>query len=304
MKRFAAKTVGVLMGGISSEREVSLKSGQACADALKRLGYRVCTLDADAHIAEALRRERVDVAFIALHGRLGEDGAIQGLLSVMRIPHTGSGVLASALGMDKMAARQIFLHHQIPVPPFIAITKGAEIPLLPFDYPVVVKPNAEGSSIGVTLVQTPDALPAAVASAFSCGPKILIEKYIAGREVQVGILNDCALGVIEIRPKPAFYDYNAKYVAGMSEHLFPAPLPDPVYRAMMDVGLRTHRALECRGATRVDLRLSDDMQPYVLEINTLPGMTETSLLPEMARGAGLDFETLVEQILDAAALDG
>ena len=292
------------MGGTSAEREVSLKSGRACADALKRRGYRVYEIDAGDDMAEQLRLVAAEVAFIALHGRPGEDGTVQGLLEVMRIPYTGSGVLASALGMDKVAARALFLQNGIPCPAGISITRDESLPLtVPLDFPVVVKPAAAGSSLGVTLVTDPRKLPAAAAAAFQYGPRILIETYIPGREVQVGIFDPIALGAIEIKSKGPFYDYTAKYVPGMSEHLFPAPLPERVYRNVMDLGLRVHRVIGCRGATRVDLRLTDDNQPFVLEINTLPGMTETSLLPEIARGVGIDFDTLVERILDAATLE-
>jgi len=166
-----------------------------------------------------------------------------------------------------------------------------------------VKPAAAGSSLGVTLVPDPREVPAAAAVAFRYGPRIVIETYIPGREVQVGILNNIALGVIEIRSKTALYDYTAKYVPGMSAHLFPAPLPEAVCQNVMEIGLRVHQTIGCRGATRVDLRLTDDNRPFVLEINTLPGMTETSLLPEIARGVGIDFDTLVERILDAATLE-
>jgi len=304
LKKYLSRTVGVLMGGTSAEREVSLKSGRACADALKRRGYRVFEIDAGDDVAERLRLVAADVAFIALHGRPGEDGTVQGLLEVMRIPYTGSGVLASALGMDKVASRALFLQNGIPCPAGISMTRNESLPLaVPLDFPVVVKPAAAGSSLGVTLVPHPREIPAAAAAAFQYGPRIVIETYIPGREVQVGILDNIALGVIEIRSKSAFYDYTAKYVPGMSAHLFPAPLSKPVYQNVMEIGLRAHRVLGCRGATRVDLRLTDDGLPFVLEINTLPGMTETSLLPEIARGVGIDFDTLVERILDAAILE-
>ncbi len=292
------------MGGTSAEREVSLKSGRACADALKRRGYRVCEIDAGDDMAEQLRRVQAGVAFIALHGRPGEDGTVQGLLEVMRIPYTGSGVLASALGMDKIASRALFLQNGIPCPAGISITNDESLPMaIPFDFPVVVKPAAAGSSLGVTLVPDPRGVPAAAAAAFQYGPRIVIETYIPGREVQVGVLNNRALGVIEIKSKTPFYDYEAKYVPGMSAHLFPAPLPTAVYQNVMEIGLRVHQVIGCRGATRVDLRLTDDGKPFVLEINTLPGMTETSLLPEIARGVGIDFDSLVERILDAATLE-
>jgi D-alanine-D-alanine ligase len=304
LSKWKNKTVGVLMGGDSSEREVSLKSGRACADALLRLGYRVRTIDVDADVATTLRREQVEVAFIALHGHPGEDGCVQGLLEIAGIPYTGSGVLASAIGMSKLASRALFIHHHIPMPPGFSMTHGESLPdPLPFDFPVVVKPVSQGSSLGVSIVATPANMGEAIEAAFGYDPQIVVEQYIPGREIQVGILNDEAIGTMEVRPKSGFYDYAAKYMPGMSEHLCPAPLSDATSKAVMAVALRVHRVLGCRGATRVDLRLTDADQPYVLEINTLPGMTETSLLPDIARSCGIDFDQLVEKILDTAALE-
>jgi D-alanine-D-alanine ligase len=304
---FREKKIGVLMGGMSAEREVSLKSGKAIAESLARLGYRQIPIDVDPDAALLLRREGIETAFIALHGRYGEDGAIQGLLEVMRIPYTGSGILASALGMDKVASHNAFLSHGIPVPPFFVLTEKEAADFrpnrLPFGFPMVFKPVSEGSSVGVTIVSAAGEIDAALKAAFQYGPRILIEKYIAGMEVQVGILGTEALGAIEIRPKTKFYDYTAKYVAGMSEHFFPAPLPSKVYRQVLDSGLQAHRVLGCSGYSRVDLLVDREMNPYVLEVNTLPGMTETSLLPEIARGVGIDFDALVERILETAGLD-
>jgi D-alanine-D-alanine ligase len=304
---FREKKIGVLMGGMSAEREVSLKSGKAIAESLARLGYRQISIDVDPEAALVLRREGIETAFIALHGRYGEDGAIQGLLEVMRIPYTGSGVLASALGMDKVASHNAFLSHGIPVPPFFVLTEVEAADFrpnrLPFGFPMVFKPVSEGSSVGVTIVSEAGEIDAALKAAFQYGPRILIEKYIAGMEVQVGILGTEALGAIEIRPKTKFYDYTAKYVAGMSEHFFPAPLPPKVYREVLDWGLQAHRVLGCSGYSRVDLLVDREMKSYVLEVNTLPGMTETSLLPEIARGVGIDFDALVERILETAGLD-
>lgn len=305
MKKWIDHTVGVLMGGNSSEREVSLKSGRACADALLRLGYRVREIDVDADVAATLRREGVEVAFIALHGHPGEDGCVQGLLEIAGIPYTGSGVLASAIGMNKLASRALFVHHGIRMPPAFSMTHGEGLPdPLPFDFPVVVKPVSQGSSLGVSIVPSPEKMAEAIDAAFAYDPEIVVERYIPGREIQVGILDDAAIGTIEVRPKSGFYDYTAKYVPGMSEHLCPAPLSEATSRAVKAVALRAHRALGCRGATRVDLRLTDTGRPYVLEINTLPGMTETSLLPDIARSCGIDFDRLVEKILDTAVLEG
>lgn len=305
LKSFAGKKIGVLMGGMSVEREVSIKSGEAISSSLDRLGYRQKPIDVDTDIAITLRREGIEVAFIALHGRYGEDGTIQGLLDVMQIPYTGSGVLASAMGMDKITSRQIFLAQGLSVPPHLVLSEeegpSFDPDRLPFSFPVVVKPASEGSSVGVTIVPERKGLEDGLKEAFRYGPRILIEKFISGKEVHVGILEERALGAIEIRPKTKFYDYTAKYVAGMSEHLYPAPLPPGLYEKVLAWGLRAHRALGCSGYSRVDLLIDNEKNLYLLEVNTLPGMTETSLMPEMARGAGVDFDTLVEKILATAS---
>ncbi|MBI3598017.1 MAG: D-alanine--D-alanine ligase [Nitrospirae bacterium] len=299
------KKIGVLMGGISAEREISLKSGAAVAESLIRQGYIVCPIDVNPEIALTLRQENVDVAFIALHGRHGEDGIIQGLLEMMQIPYTGSGVLASALGMDKAQSRKLFIASGLATPASLLLIETEKsifkTESLPFGYPAVVKPISEGSSVGVTIVEGPDGMAAALNEAFRFGPKILVEQYIAGYEVHVGILDQAALGAIEIRPQTSFYDYTAKYVKGMSEHIFPAKLPPNIYQEMLALGLKAHIALGCSGYSRADFILDRAYKPYLLEVNTLPGMTETSLLPEIARGVGISFDQLVEKILTTAS---
>jgi len=306
LKVYAGKKIGVLMGGMSVEREVSIKSGEAISSSLYRLGYLQKTIDVDKDIAITLRREAIDVAFIALHGRYGEDGTIQGLLDVMQIPYTGSGVLASAMGMDKIASRRIFLSQGLSVPPYHVLHREVDLSFDPdrlsFGFPVVVKPSSEGSSVGVSIVPEPKGLDEALKEAFRHGPRILIEKFISGKEVHVGILGDRALGAIEIKPKTEFYDYTAKYVAGMSEHLYPAPLSTGLYEKVLASGLQAHKVLGCSGYSRVDFLIDAEENLYLLEVNTLPGMTETSLMPEMARGAGVDFDALVEEILAAASI--
>lgn len=293
------------MGGMSVEREVSIKSGEAISSALERLGYRQKAIDVDRDIAIMLRREEIEVAFIALHGRYGEDGTIQGLLDMMQIPYTGSGVLASAMGMDKIVSRQIFLSEGLPVPPYLVLCEeehpSFDANRLSFGFPVVVKPVSEGSSVGVTIVPEKKGLEKALKEAFYYGPRIMIEEFISGKEVHVGILGERALGAIEIRPKTKFYDYTAKYVAGMSKHVYPAPLPSDLYEEVLRLGLRAHRTLGCRGYSRVDFLIDEEENLYLLEVNTLPGMTETSLMPEMARGAGVAFDALVENILATAS---
>ena len=290
------KRIGVLMGGVSAEREVSLKSGAAVLGALKGLGYRVSGIDAGADLCEVLKKEIIEIAFLVLHGGQGENGAIQGLLEVLGIPYTGSGVLASALAMDKEATKKIFLHHSIPVAPFVVLgTRQDAAPDFPL--PWVVKPATEGSSIGVSIVKDDGAAAAAVKDAFRYGDRVIVEKYIRGKEVQIGILGDRVLGAVEVRPKTEFYSYEAKYTAGMTEYILP-PEIIPTLRAEAEkTALAAHQALGCRGATRVDLIIDDEDNSYVLEVNTIPGMTETSLLPKIARQSGFDFPALIEAIL-------
>jgi D-alanine-D-alanine ligase len=298
------KKIGVLLGGLSSEREVSLSSGNAIMNALQQKGYDPTAIDVDRDAAEKIRSSGIEVVFNALHGKFGEDGAIQGLLEIMGIPYTGSGILASAIGMNKTVSKQVFRAQGIPVGPYRVLSTGdrTKLTILPDDisYPAVVKPHAEGSSVGVSLVFKKEELGPAVDLAFKYGSEILIEKFIKGKEVQVGILGARALGAIEIVPKRAFYDYAAKYEQGMSEHFFPARIPEAVYKRTLDAGLAAHHAIGCRGYSRVDFIVDDNGTPYILEVNTLPGMTATSLLPDIARGVGISFPDLVEEILRLA----
>lgn len=298
------KKIGVLMGGLSSEREVSLASGNAILKALRETGYNAAAVDVGKDVAERLREEAVEIAFNALHGKVGEDGAIQGLLEVLGIPYTGSGILASALGMNKTISKTIFRAYGLHVGPYM-IVKADEQDTLEtaqseIGFPLVVKPSSEGSSVGVSLVHNKEELGAAVALAFSYDREIITEKYIRGMEVQVGILGDRALGAIEIVPRDVFYSYKAKYEKGMSDHFFPARIPEGVYERTLDAGLLAHRALSCRGYSRVDFIIDDEGVPYILEVNTLPGMTATSLLPEIANGISISFPMLVEEILRLA----
>ncbi|MFO0753137.1 MAG: D-alanine--D-alanine ligase [Thermodesulfovibrionales bacterium] len=299
------KRIGVLMGGTSAEREVSLKSGMAVYRALEKKGYRVASLDVDQSVARLLEKEKIEVAFLVLHGGHGENGAIQGFLELMGIPYTGSGVLASALAMDKEASKRMFLGNGVPVPSFIEIRKSAlKVPSLTssslgagFALPWVVKPSTEGSSIGVSIVREEAKLSAALDQAFAFADRVMIEQYIEGKEVQVGILNDTALGSVEVRPKAEFYSYEAKYTPGMTEYILPPEIDPGLLSETERIALSAHRALGCKGATRVDLIIGKNSDPYVLEVNTIPGMTETSLLPKIAQLSGLDFTSLVEAIL-------
>ncbi|HSP81678.1 MAG TPA: D-alanine--D-alanine ligase [Myxococcaceae bacterium] len=301
------KRVGVLLGGLSAEREVSLNTGAAVARALRGLGYDVVEVDVGKDVAARLVAEKVDVAFIALHGRYGEDGCIQGLLESMFIPYTGSGVLASAVGMDKVLAKQIFVAHGIPTPAYRVFRTAEEaraaVDALPFPFPVVLKPSREGSSVGVHICKTREAYLAAIEDTSKFAGLILVEQFVKGREVQGGVLDDEALGVIEVVPEREFYDYTAKYRAGSgTRYLFPAPLPADQYERVNQVSLEAHRSLGCSGGTRSDVIISESGEVYLLEINTLPGMTETSLLPKIAAGRGIDFPSLCERLLLGASL--
>ncbi|CAH2032253.1 D-alanine--D-alanine ligase [Trichlorobacter ammonificans] len=299
------KRIGVLMGGLSAERDVSIKSGMAVHQALLKRGYDSTAIDVRHSVADVLREERIEVAFVALHGRYGEDGCIQGLLELMQIPYTGSGVLASALAMHKLYAKQAFSAAGLLTTPFVAVQRGATITpeQLPFGLPAVVKPVQEGSSVGVAIVKQAAELAPSLDEAFRYDRIALVEQYVKGQEVQVGILNDRAIGAIEIIPKKEFYDYEAKYADGMAEHVFPARLAAELYETVQQLGVQAHRALGCSGYSRVDFLVTEQGDCYVLEVNTLPGMTALSLLPEIAlKGAGLSFEDLVEEILSTAGL--
>jgi len=306
------KKIGVIMGGTSAEREVSLKSGTAVFNALKGLHYNVVAIDAGPDICKALKREGIEIAFLILHGGYGEDGSIQGLLEVLGIPYTGSGVLASALAMDKEASKKVFLYHGIPVAPFKVVTRYAlrvtsktqktdlrtlNSQLVDFDLPWVIKPSTEGSSVGVSIVRDASFLDAALEQALGFGGRVIIEKYIQGKEIQVGILNGRVLGSVEVRPKSEFYSYEAKYTPGMTEYILPPEVHPEILQKAERIALSAHLALGCTGATRVDLIVDDEGNAYVLEVNTIPGMTETSLLPKIARLSGLDFPSLLEEIL-------
>jgi D-alanine-D-alanine ligase len=302
---FKNKKIGVLMGGLSAEREVSLKSGAAVQQALVAQGFNALAIDVGRDLADVLKREKIEAAFIALHGRYGEDGCVQGLLELMQIPYTGSGVLASALAMHKLYSKQTFAASCILTSPFRCFRRNETVELskLPFGLPLVVKPVQEGSSVGISIVKEAEQLAPALDLAFRHDDEILVEQYVKGQEVQVGILDDRPIGAIEIVPKNEFYDFEAKYTDGMAEHIFPARLEPELYHRAQQIGLAAHRALGCRGYSRVDLLVTDAGDCYVLEVNTLPGMTALSLLPEIAaKGAGLSFEALVASIIGSAAL--
>jgi len=295
--------IGVLMGGLSSEREVSLESGAGVLAALKSRGHDAVGIDWEegTSLPGELIENDVSVVWNALHGTFGEDGAVQGLLSCMHIRYTGSGILASALAMDKVASKRIFDHAGVPSPAWRIIPPHAgERDLDDVELPVAVKPANEGSSVGVSIVFERDALMPAVALARRHRGPTLIEPYIAGSEVCVGILGQEVLGTVEVRPAQGFYDYQAKYKRDDTEYLVPAPIEPAVLEHVEAAALTAHRALGCSGYSRVDLRVSVNGEPFVLEVNTLPGMTSHSLIPKIAAHRGISYPELCERILAMA----
>jgi len=294
--------IGVLAGGPSNEREISLRSGRAVHDALLGEGLDSVFLDVKNNIDEIIEKSCLDVAFIALHGRFGEDGTVQKMLEDAGIPYTGSGVEASAAALDKVVSKDLFIGKMIPVPRHIVLIKGQ-----PYRYdsdelgmPIVVKPHLEGSSIGLSIVRDKSLLKAAIDKAFKYGDKIILEEYIDGRELTVGILNDEALPVIEIVPKHKVYDYEAKYKDSSTRYIVPAPIPEDTAARARSLGVLAHKALGCRSFSRVDMMMAQSGGIFVLEVNTIPGMTERSLLPKAALAAGLRFGSLCVKILEDA----
>ena len=302
------KHVAVLMGGWSAEREVSLRSGNACAAALTRLGYRVTPVDVARDIATVLTALEPDLCLNVLHGRPGEDGTLQGMLEVIGIPYTHSGVLASAMAMQKDVAKAIFRSADVPVADGLVASRfeAGRKHLLPPPY--VVKPVAEGSSVGVFIVTTDHAHPPQelYRDDWAFGDQVIVEKYVAGKELTCAVMGEEALGVIEIVPTVRFYDYEAKYAPGGSKHLLPAPVSSFVYQQVRTLALAAHRALGCRGVSRADFRYDDRIEGtgglVCLEVNTQPGMTETSLVPELAAHAGISFDELVRWMVEDASL--
>jgi D-alanine-D-alanine ligase len=303
-----AKRVAVLMGGWSAEREVSLSSGRGCAEALAGSGYDVSTIDVPRDpqaLIAALTDPRPDVVFNALHGKGGEDGTIQALLNMLAIPYTHSGLTASAVAMDKPMAKKLFAEAGLPVVEGVVVLREAVLTGDPMPVPYVVKPPNEGSSVGVFIVRAQDNRPPMSREVLS--ETVLVERFIPGRELTVAVMGDRALGVIEIRSAGTWYDYTAKYAAGGSEHLYPAPIHPKIYEEACAIGLAAHQALGCRGVSRADLRYDDtDGEPgklYLLEVNTQPGMTPTSLVPDFARAHGISYAELVSWLVENAACD-
>lgn len=310
--------VAVLAGGSSFERQVSLRSGARVEDALRRLGHEVVAIDAGADLIRRLRDERPDAAFVAMHGRDGEDGTVQELLEILDIPYTGSGVPACARAMDKVLTKHLLIQAGVPTPAFFAFNQTAFRELGAADalpaieerlaFPIVVKPSSQGSALGIKFARTAADVPAALVAAFSYDSKVLLERHVAGRDLAVSVLDGpngpSPLPVVEAVPVGAeegdFYDFQARYEIGRTEFICPAELPDGVTEQAQELALRTYELLGCYGFARVDLMLDQDGTPFVLEANPIPGLTETSLLPQAAEEAGIGFDELVGRILESA----
>jgi D-alanine-D-alanine ligase len=311
MLKLKSKNIAVLCGGRSGEREVSLRSGKRVFDSLKKQKFNVVMMDLEEGLVSKLRKNKIDLVYIALHGRYGEDGTIQGLLELANLPYTGSKVLASALAMNKLAAKRIFDAMNIPTPRYLElnlrsdIKKEAEKIGRIFPFPLVIKPVSEGSSLGVSILKKEDDLEKALEKTVTEYKDVFIEEYIKGKEVTVGIIGHDeelqALPILELVPRNDFYDYEAKYTAGMTEFILPARLPKALYKKTQEIALAAHLALGCYGVSRVDIIVSsDDHIPYVHEVNSIPGMTDRSDLPAEAACAGISFDQLVVKILESA----
>ena len=306
MEPVARMRVAVVMGGPSSEHAISLKSGHGVVEALAARRWTVEPVvipqalsveDACGFVRGALRQCAADVAFIALHGAFGEDGTVQQVCEDLHLAYTGSDARASRLGMDKVESRKRFEEAGLSVPRWKAVSHGERIFPARFSYPVVVKPTNQGSSLGVSMVRREEELEAALAAAWRYGSKILIEEFVAGREMTVGVLGDEPLPIVEIRPSQPFFDYTAKYTAGSTDYVVPAPLSHRIADDVQAAGLAAHQALGCRHFSRADLILRDDAIPVVLEVNTIPGFTPTSLLPKAAACAKISYGELCEQLV-------
>lgn len=307
-KQFHEKRIAVLMGGMSSERDISLKTGTAILNALQRRGYDAVSLDADRNIAENLKTNYIDIAFIALHGAFGEDGAVQGLLELLGIAYTGSSLLASAVSINKVATKKMLAYHGLPTPAFqvVSVRDGdvyGAVKSITLPIPFVVKPPEEGSTIGISIVTKNERIAEAVSLAAQYDCELLIEEFVKGRELTAAVLNGEPLPLVEIVAKNGFYDFEAKYHSqGTTQYVVAPEIGEELTLQIQKLAVETYSVLGCSGAARVDFLLTPDGKPSILEINTIPGMTETSLLPKAAGHAGIDFENLVEQILWSARL--
>lgn len=302
--------IGVLCGGMSSEKDVSMRSGKNCFEALKRLGYKNAELVVvNENIAQTLKDKKIEIAYIALHGKYGEDGCIQGLLEILKIPYTGCGVMASSICMNKEYTKRILATcPEIPLIKSTFVKKGENLQtkVANLQYPLITKPVCEGSSFGMTKVNKPEELEKAYAEAVKFNNDVLIEEFIDGYFVTVGVLenenNTFATEILEIRTKTEWYDFDAKYTKGLSEFILPANLSAEATSHIKDLAVKSHITAGCSGVSRVDFMIKDE-QPYFLEINTSPGMTDTSDLPAQSKVMGIDYDTLVLLILNSAGLN-
>jgi D-alanine-D-alanine ligase len=300
--------VAVLYGGESEERAVSLKTGNAIFEALYALGYDVALIDATSHGLSELAKDPPDVAFVALHGGLGENGGVQGLLECLQVPYTGSGVHGCAVTMNKASAKAIWRFAGLVTPDWDVIARPTVREMLAGERvgapaPCVVKPAYGGSSVGISLVRAQEEYYPALERALNCAGPVMVESFVSGRELTVALMDGDPMGIIEIRSARTFYDYDAKYGDSGTQYLCPAPVGTRVHNRVVDAASRAHALLECRGVSRVDFILDEDDVPWLLELNTMPGMTETSLVPKAAAGAGIDFPRFVQMMLNRATVD-
>jgi D-alanine-D-alanine ligase len=298
------KKIGVLMGGLSPEREVSLTTGKAVFEAIQRNGLDAVAIDVGRDIAVNLKENKIDIAFIALHGTYGEDGTIQGILEYANIPYTGSGVLGSSIAYDKVKSKELFKFNNIPSADYQVFYRSQKnIPARTLDLPVVVKPSTQGSSIGISIVKNESEWLAALQLGFKYSEEVLVEKFIDGRLMAIGMNGEQPFPIVHIKPKSEFYDYESKYTQGKTDYICPAELSTEEKSRLEDAAIKVVHALKSRGIPRVDAILDETGTPYVLEINTIPGMTPISLLPMAAKQAGMNFDELVMEILATARLD-
>jgi D-alanine-D-alanine ligase len=304
LKNLENKTIGVLMKGLSPERDVSIITGKSVIEALKRKGLDALPIHVDHKIGETLQANPIDVAFIALHGTFGEDGCIQGLLEYFKIPYTGAGVMGSALAYDKLKSKEILKFHEIPTADYEVFYKNPSEKLCrTLSLPVVVKPTNQGSSLGISIVENESEWEPALETAFTYSDEIIVEKFIEGKLLAIGMKEMEPMPIVHIRPKSGFYDYEAKYTSGKTEYLCPANLEESETARCRQVAKQVFQVLRGRGFPRVDVILDNEGTPFVLEMNTIPGMTPTSLLPMAAQKMGLEFDDLVVEILKTAQRD-
>ncbi|NQU17990.1 MAG: D-alanine--D-alanine ligase [Candidatus Saganbacteria bacterium] len=306
---FKDKKIAVLLGGKSGERDISIRSGNNVLSSLKRQGLDVISIDpAEADLISEIKKNKIDLVYIALHGKFGEDGVVQGLLEHYGIPYTGSKILASALAMNKVATKQILMTEKIPTPKYTRINTekiNTEVTRIvkDFPFPLMLKPEEEGSSLGISLIKDPGKFGDVLRETAQKFPQLFVEQYIKGTEITIGVLGTKkveALPVLELVPKNEFYDFEAKYTKGMTEFILPARLSKDVCKKAQEIAVASHQVLGCYGVSRVDLMVSNDGTPYVNEINTIPGMTDTSDLPAQAKHIGISFDELVLKILESA----